>query len=215
MADSTSPDGIVYTTTGDNSSLQVIDAQQASSVQAALDKRQRYDYVWSNAAARTSQTGMVQGSRGYQADTKTEYLYDGGAWRLSTPYAEFSTTSLTVPNNTYTAISPLTYDAGSSSSSNFVTSGTGTLTFVDPGIYIVNQYGRLTGAGFNGSTFTSASPDAVRSTFFFVQPYTGGISTAATVIRTTGPNVTVYFWTFQNSGASQTYSGTIRIARLG
>lgn len=38
-------------------------------------------YYWANAAARTAQTGMIDGQYGYQADTKVLYRYNGAAWK--------------------------------------------------------------------------------------------------------------------------------------
>jgi len=38
-------------------------------------------YRWVNAAARTAQTGMVAGDKGYQIDTAVTYRYNGSAWK--------------------------------------------------------------------------------------------------------------------------------------
>lgn len=80
MANST-PDSIYYPVGTDSvTPLHTIFANLASSVQNALNKRQRFGYVWANATARAAQTGMSAGATGYQIDTKTEYLYDGTNW---------------------------------------------------------------------------------------------------------------------------------------
>lgn len=39
-----------------------------------------YNYRWANAAARTAQTGMIAGHKGYQTDTAVEYKYVGTTW---------------------------------------------------------------------------------------------------------------------------------------
>jgi hypothetical protein len=53
----------------------------AASMQAALAIRSRYDFVWTNVGDRNAQTGMVDGSRGYQIDTGYDYKYNGTSWR--------------------------------------------------------------------------------------------------------------------------------------
>jgi hypothetical protein len=66
-------------------SAETISAAEATSVQAALDSlvnnnRQVQTYIWANAAARTAQTGMLEGAIGYQSDTDVYYSYSGTAW---------------------------------------------------------------------------------------------------------------------------------------
>lgn len=82
MADATSPDSIVKWTLNDPVSLTQESQAQGDSIQAAFNKRQRYDFVWANDAARTAQTGMVEGSRGYQIDTRIEWVYLSSAWKV-------------------------------------------------------------------------------------------------------------------------------------
>lgn len=95
MADITSPDGIAFWTTdpADSASLVAESAQQASSIQAAFDKRQNFDFRWADAAARTAQSGMVYGSQGFQVDTGVVYFYTGSVWALwDKPYTAFTPT---------------------------------------------------------------------------------------------------------------------------
>ena len=82
MSALTSPDNIVYWTTApiDPASLVAESAAQATSIQNALLTRQGQYYRWANSAARTAQTGMVYGSKGFQVDTGIEYFYDGTNW---------------------------------------------------------------------------------------------------------------------------------------
>lgn len=84
MAQTTTPDSIVYWTTGTNDPASQISesALQASSIQIAFDRRQGYYYEWANATARGNQTGMRLGSKGFQSDTGEEYQYNGSAWKL-------------------------------------------------------------------------------------------------------------------------------------
>jgi len=97
----TSPDNIYFADTGTTSNDVNVSAAEATSVQAALNRRQGSSYQWANAAARTAQTGMVNGSLGYQEDTKTYWSYDGIIWKpLIAPATSYtaSFTGLTVGN---------------------------------------------------------------------------------------------------------------------
>lgn len=76
----TSPDSIYYADGSTAMSAEAISAAQATSVQDALDVRQIKSYVWANATARGTQTGMTEGDMGYQRDTNEPYLYTGTAW---------------------------------------------------------------------------------------------------------------------------------------
>lgn len=62
-----------------------ISAAEGSSVANLMKNRERFDYTWANSTERTEQTGMVQGSRGYQEDTRAEYVYgsSGSVWQLT------------------------------------------------------------------------------------------------------------------------------------
>lgn len=52
-----------------------------AALQAAIaNKLQRAFFLWANAAARTAQTGMVNGDSGYQLDTASTYTRVSGAW---------------------------------------------------------------------------------------------------------------------------------------
>lgn len=88
MAGTTSPDNIPYQTTGDGVIDTAYTVALAEAVQDALDSvrttRAVQNFRWANAAARTAQTGMVAGDRGYQVDTATDYIYSGSAWRVDT-----------------------------------------------------------------------------------------------------------------------------------
>jgi len=86
----TTPDNIYYADSSTAMSAETISAAEATSVQAALDglinnNRQVQTYIWANAAARTAQTGMLEGAIGYQSDTDVYYSYTGAAWVLLVP----------------------------------------------------------------------------------------------------------------------------------
>lgn len=77
----TTPDSLYYPVGTDQvAPLQTVMATMQSSTQTALNKRQRFSYIWASAAARTAQTGMSAGSTGYQVDTGVSYIYNGTAW---------------------------------------------------------------------------------------------------------------------------------------
>lgn len=80
----TSPDSIYFPSATDQiAPLETVFATMASSVQAALSNtRAKFNYRWSNAAARNAQTGMRIDDEGYQVDTGVTYRYDGSSWQL-------------------------------------------------------------------------------------------------------------------------------------
>lgn len=82
MSEVTSPDNIVKWTLADPVSLTQESQSQAASIQAAFSKRERYTYMWNNAGEMAAQTGMTEGSLGYQIDTQYEYIYRSSNWRL-------------------------------------------------------------------------------------------------------------------------------------
>lgn len=75
---------IQYLENSDNMSAEAASAAQASSVEDALDllgaRNALNSYDWADAAARTAQTGMEEGDRGYQRDVNRYYYYTGSAW---------------------------------------------------------------------------------------------------------------------------------------
>lgn len=79
---------IQYAEASDNMSFEAISAAQASSVEDALDdiggRNALNSYDWADLAARTAQTGMEEGDRGFQRDNDHQYFYTGAAWRDNT-----------------------------------------------------------------------------------------------------------------------------------
>lgn len=221
MTELTSPDNIAKWTVQDPTSLVQESQTQGDSIQAAFNKRQRFDYVWPTAAERTAQTGMVQSSRGYQVDTKTEYLYDNSQWRLAVPYAEFSFAAKSIPNNVYTQISAGAIDTPKSTSTTFVTlSGAdGVFTLVDPGVYGFSIYAEeSTGGAITGQSHAVVSTTAAGLGTQYTRGYfTGGQSAmvAMPFLYTSSSNTTLYISVFQNTGAAKSIQARLRIGRFG
>lgn len=221
MTDVTSPDGIVKWTTADPSSIVGASQAQGDSVQVAFNKRERYDFTWANSSERTAQTGMVQGSRGYQADTKTEYLYDNSNWRLSTPYALFNG-SYSMTNGAWTSTVP-TVDSSISTDTTFVTVGTATfayLNFVNPGVYSItwkNTLNTNNAASLQQMTLntsgTTNDPYAINSVIAVAS--LGHLYTSIGALRTSAANTRLHFMSYQASGGSQTSTYTINVVRIG
>lgn len=212
----TTPDNIFYSDTTTPLSLNTISSAEATSVQEALNKRQRYEFVWANAAARTAQTGMVAGSTGYQLDTKSEYVYDAGSWRLQLSYAEYLQSGTTsVLGATFTNFTGLTLNGPLSSDSTFTAVSGGNIVIAQPGIYSMSMYCTMTGPGTGA--FMEFTADAARTQVLAIGGFIlGGGNVAVPFYRTTVPNQTIYLWVFQNTGATQTVSaGALRIGRLG
>lgn len=216
MTQPTSPDNIAKWTLADPSSIVQASQTQGDSVQTALDKRQRYDYVWANAAARTAQTGMVQSSRGYQTDTKSEYIYDNSNWRLAVSYAEYTAAGQSIPNNVYTGVLNLAIDSGASTDSTFTSISSNVLTIVNPGIYAMSMTSKISSPGsspFSTITFDGTPPP---TNWISIAPYTQSVSTVSIpFVRISAANTPLYLWTFQNSGSSQPLASVVlRVGRI-
>lgn len=83
MATYTSPDGIYKPDSTDQvTPLETPFANMATTIQAALDKREIYTYRWADASERNATTGMRAGDIGYQADEDTVYRRVGSAWKV-------------------------------------------------------------------------------------------------------------------------------------
>jgi hypothetical protein len=93
MPANTSPDNIQFPTAGDQiAPLNTVFQNVAQTTQNALSLRANFSYRWANAAARTAQTGMRNGDRGFQIDTAQWYERIASAWVLdfqiySTPFS--------------------------------------------------------------------------------------------------------------------------------
>lgn len=221
MVDATSPDGIALWTNADPVSLVQESQTQGATIQAALNKRERYDFVWANSSERTSQTGMVQGSRGYQIDTKSEYIYDNSAWRLALPYAEFTMAAKIIPTAVYTTMSPLVYQSAPSTSATMITASptSGAFVIVDPGVYGFSIYAQEAGgAAITGQSHIVVADTVTGTNTQYTRGYfTGGQSAMAPMpfFRTTTANTTIYILAYQDTGSNKNINGTLRIGRFG
>ena len=220
MVDATSPDGIALWTNADPTSLVQESQTQGASIQVALDKRERYDFVWANSSQRTSQTGMVQGSRGYQSDTKSEYIYDNSTWRLALPYAQVSSTSTTCAAGAFTAVNNFTIDNSLSTDITFVQATGNTITLVSPGVYSMTFVGRdLSSAGMPGISqvmISTNSNSAVANDRVGVGYFNGTIlATAPLIYNAPSANFNLYFFYYNGDPGSKNVSGLLRIARIG
>lgn len=207
----TSPDGIGYITTADNVTPSVESSAQATTIQTAFSLRQRYEFVWANSAARIAQAGMVASSIGYQIDTKSEYIYDSGAWRLKLPYGEWTTASQAVIATTFFQPITTTLVTANTTDSTFVSITGGVVTFVSPGIYSVTW---IASSGTGTSTsFLGIYDSLARTNIFAVGPFTANVGQVNLVYRTASANFQMWLW--GRMAANDTITSTIRIARLG
>ena len=222
MVDLTSPDNIPKWTGDDPVSLVQESQTQGSAIQAALDKRQRYDFKWDDAGDRTAQTGMLQGSRGYQIDTKTDYIYDNSNWRLQVPYALYTYTTQSISTSaTWTLLGTSAYDSGLSTDSTFVTtSANGKFTVVNPGLYSVSMYFKFS-ASWDGRRFVDlhigdVSAGDVNS--IIMRGSSMGpddtLSFAMPNLRVATSNQIYTLSAFQDSGSSKTYTADLNWTRL-
>lgn len=219
MASTAAPISIYFTDTSQPESSENESATQASSIHTQFALRERYDFVWANQAERDAQTGMVQSSRGYQADTKTEYIFEGGTWRLALPYVEYSVASQSLANNAYDPISTsMAVNTGMSTSTTFTSLTSGRITLVDPGIYSLSLLVSIlqgNGAGYSGG-FVVITKDLAHADFVSISPFVSGVGHAVVpFFRTAVPNTILYLWALQSTGLTVNYTATLRVGRLG
>lgn len=186
----------------------------ANSVADLMGNRERFDYTWANSTERTAQTGMVQGSRGYQEDTKTEYIYDP-TWRLALPWAEFTASKTGSDSGSTTTAGTLSLDATQSTDSVFVVPGaSGILTLVRPGVYLISVTAQI-GIATTGRTFVEIlyPGSTVYSRSSIVVGEDTGTLTAP--VRTVSDNTSISVNFFKTVGGSSTTNTRVRIARIG
>lgn len=212
----TAPDGIFFpdTTTAwaTTSDFSVV----ASSVQTALNSRQRYDYVWANSSARSAQTGMTQGSRGYQTDTLTEYIYDASTWRPAIPYAEYSSPNAALASTSYTNFSAISINSGTSTSTTFATSSGSVITCTQAGIYLISLYCVASAAvpvGFGLIGIASDFTTNFASQIGRAQYAGDNTASLTTIYRHSGAGGQFYFAWKQNDTTSRNHTATIRLER--
>lgn len=209
----TTPDSIFYRTGVDTFSDAAESASQASSVQNALSLRQGYNFVWANSTARTGQTGMTQGSTGYQVDTKTPYIYDNSAWRLQTSYSEWVQTVQSVATGVFTQPTTMTYQSGTSTDATFVSVTGGNITIAQPGIYAMSWVANIATA--TTTSFIDITSDVAHTQILAISPFTFDVAQAnIPFIRITAANTILYLWVRHQTGAAANMTSTFRIGRI-
>lgn len=216
---STSPDSIYYPDISAAQNQPGYMGTHATSVQVALSARQRYTYVWANATARTAQAGMTEGSVGYQLDTKTEYKYENGVWRLATPHAEFTSTRA-VPPTTLTQLGNFSLDAAASTATNIATpGGDGIIVLANAGLYAVSTLTQFNGPSAQNRSFIDLANSADDSLLLIRSSINnsedkGSISLPNLNSRAAG--TPLYFKLYQQSGGTLNGVTTrVRITRIG
>lgn len=214
----TSPDNIAKPINGSPASIVQVGQTLGDSVQATLSKRERYDFVWANSTERTAQTGMVEGSRGYQLDTKSEYIYDNSNWRLATPYAEFSASLGSVGDTPPAAEQPIgvlsIIPTQSTDQTFIVPQASGILRVVRPGIYALSAVTDI-GAPVTGRTFLQVTMGSTNlQRLSVVNSETVG-SLAVPNVFVTAANTDLSFKYYKQTGGNSIVTSTVRIARTG
>lgn len=220
MVDATSPDGIALWTNADPVSLVQESQTQGATIQAALNKRERYDFVWANSSERTSQTGMVQGSRGYQIDTKSEYIYDNSAWRLAAPHIEFTTSKSNIANGTVAYVGTFAVDNPPTTDSAMATVGSdGIIVIANPGLYAISSLSTMVATPATDRTFldlalSTDDSQLIQRVSIVTGEDKGSISMPN--LRITSSNVNCYFKIFRNvTTPSQPVTTRVRVTRIG
>lgn len=195
-------------------SAAAISSAEASSVAALMARRQRFDYYWATATQRTAQSGMNQGSRGYQVDTKTEYLYDNSAWRLATPYIEFDGGSQAIPGTgTPTGLTGWSVNGTNSTDTTIVTVSGQVLTFVRPGLYSLMVTASISAIGT--TPYMTITEDLAGNNHVSIGPFVVPVGTISIPnYRVSAANTPLYLWA-ANTVASNVTQRKVRITRIG
>lgn len=222
MVQATVPDAIAKWTTSDAADIVQASQTQGDSVQLALSKRQRYDYAWANQSEQDATTSMVQGSRGYRVDTKSEYIYDNSNWRLVMPYIEFTCSSGSVAAATAATSGAFTMDTSQTTDDEFCQAiSAGRIQLVNPGIYSIQYRGKENASA--ACTGQSQLVISLDNTFASVPGrltnamFGGALMATAQMnfLRTTASNLPVFFYFYNDSGANRTINGVVSIGRIG
>jgi hypothetical protein len=221
----TTPDGIIRWTTSDAMSFVGMSTSISNSLQTAFNKRERYDYVWKDDTARQDQTGMVQGSRGYQVDNETEWIFDNSAWGLTKAHTEYTYTGENVDSGVVTGVGTLSVDSSQSTNTSQTTTttigGTGQIIFANPGVYayhataIVGGPGGTEGQIFLNRTFIELNvggSNVVARTNAITNETIVGLAVAN--LRIVNANQATFTNVYQTTGVDLVFEGRIRITRL-
>ncbi len=209
----------------DTADIVAISLAEGNSLAKLMRNRERFDYTWAAAADRTAQTGMVAGSRGYQVDTKSEYLYDSSTWRLALPYIEMTCNTGGVPDGTFWGNTTWTVDAANSTDTTMITNpGSDLLRFVRPGIYSVEAMTHLRNASdtanqaVSARSFLDLSAAASVGTPIhraYMTPGEDLIGFTMPVLRIAAANTDLILYIYKINGVSTLMKSRIRVARLG
>jgi hypothetical protein len=203
---------VVYIHDGTGSADPVaISAAEGSSLAALMRNRERFEYSWATSSARTSQTGMVQGSRGYQIDTKTEYIYDGGAWRVEPAYIEFTAANQAVSAGS-TQLTGFTVNAGKTTDTTLVSWSLTNFVIARAGVYLLNFSANLSAVTQPAYFYFDSAGGGATS--LGATPIVGFVGSASDLFRSTGASQSMYIW-ITNAAACTVSNQSVRIARLG
>jgi hypothetical protein len=154
---------------------------------------------------------MVQGSRGYQEDTKTEYLYDNSAWRLAVPYIEFTAGSQALGAGVYSGQTGWSVDSSRSTDTSMVTVSGGVFTVVRAGLYAFD----FIAATFTPGDFVTVSTDLAHTNFVAIgHPISNVVQCSRAAYRVLSDNTPLYLWAF-SSGSTNIAGRTISFVRIG
>lgn len=219
MTSPTTPDAITRWQVSDPASLVQMSTAIGDSVQTALNKRERYDFVWANTTERNNQTTMVQGSRGYQIDSKAEYIYDNANWRLAASYYEANSTTNPISTANSGTINVLTANSNSTDTA-FISSGTGLVTVENAGIYSFHLAGKENGSnpcgGQSQLVISSSNTFADVAGRLANGMFAGALMATAVLpfYRTTVADEIIYFYFYNDAGATRTINCTLSIGRV-
>jgi len=158
---------------------------------------------------------MRQGDDGYQLDTKTQWEYDNGSWRLALPYAEFTQSSMSVSANTYTAWNGVTINSAASTATDMAVATTGGFILTNPGIYSLLIQGGSSGWAANNSNFLNMTLDSAHTSSLVIGMAGAGVAQAAMPFyRATAANTKIYCWV-NSATALSGFTGIVKVGRVG
>jgi hypothetical protein len=190
-----------------------VSAAEGSSLVALMQKRERFDFTWANSTERGAQTGMLQGSRGYQEDTKAEYVYESGAWRVTPAFIQFTATGQATTAATNQQMTGWTLASSASTDTSLATWDTNHFVLPRTGIYIVSMYGLHSGAGATAYFACGDSSSWSTAANYAIGPVENTMGSLTFVFNATAVNSFLYFWNY-NTNAGTLTSQEVRISRI-
>lgn len=171
-----------------------------SAVADALNKRQRFDFVWATQTQQDNQLGMMQGSRGYRTDLKSEWTFDGGAWRLATPYIQYGGAAYPATGDAGTPLGGWTVDNSRSTDTTLVTVTGHEIKFHKAGLYSVTVLG--SGGGTTNSCQILSTSATYGQAIEAIAPHVAGVNQLVVpALRMMVDNASAWLWArYTNSG---------------